>query len=145
MPSNVIDTQSGAITMSKCPCNSSLPYNACCGLYLDDGKAAPSAEALMRSRYTAYTKANIEYIEATMCGEAMSDYNANEARESAERVTWLGLEVKAVERIDADHGAVEFVAHFIDRGQLGYIHERSQFQRVDGCWFYTDGELLNIK
>nr|WP_316226808.1 SEC-C metal-binding domain-containing protein [Bradyrhizobium sp. SZCCHNS3052] len=42
--------------LMQCPCGSGLPYDRCCGPYLDGDDQPPTAEALMRSRYTAYTR-----------------------------------------------------------------------------------------
>ena len=79
--------------MMLCPCGSQKFYIACCGRYLDAGQIPSTPEALMRSRYTAYTQANIDYIQKTMRGKAAQNYNAEETRIWAQKADWQKLEV----------------------------------------------------
>ena len=116
----------------ECPCGSGKPFEACCGPYLS-GTPAPTAEALMRSRYTAYTLADIPYIKKTM----KQPLDERAAQESATSVTWIGLEV-----LDACEDEVEFKASYMEGGQLRVLHERSRFVFEDGRWYYT--EAMNI-
>ena len=127
--------------MSPCPCGSKNTYLACCGPFLT-GKAIPETpEALMRSRYTAYSRADTAYIKKTMRGKPLVSFNEAEAGHWARSVTWVGLEVMDNPRKspNPDQGFVEFVATYIDQGVTKTIHEISQFQLVAGAWFYVDG------
>lgn len=125
--------------MTLCPCGSTKTYEQCCGLYLDKNQVPESPEQLMRSRYTAYSLANIHYIRQTMRGKALLGFNELEAKESASKVTWLGLKVIQSYLETPDKGFVEFSASFLDRNQLKNIHELSEFHRIDTMWFYVDG------
>ncbi len=126
-----------------CPCCSGKSYVDCCGLYLDKGQYAPNPEALMRSRYTAYAQANIAYIMATMTGKAAKDYDPISAKTWAENAVWLGLEiisapkVKSIDKV----GFVEFRAKFSDEAIHREIHEKSHFEKIDGKWFYVNGDV----
>ncbi len=38
-----------------------------------------------------------------------------------------------------DTGQIEFIAAYVVQGRLRRLHEKSQFQGLDGDWFYVDG------
>lgn len=128
--------------MKPCPCGcagvTAKPLAACCGRYLDGGEPAPTAEALMRSRYTAYTILNEEYLLATWHASTRPERLGlmDEAP-----TKWLGLEVKRHEQSDADHAVVEFVARYKVNGRAHRLHEISRFVREDGRWYYLDGDV----
>jgi SEC-C motif-containing protein len=122
---------------STCPCGSKQPYTICCGHYLDDNEAAPTAEALMRSRYTAYTQLHADHVLATWHSSTRPQ-GLNLAQDASK---WIGLEVKRHEQQDADHAIVEFVAKYKSNGRAHRLHEVSNFVREDGRWFYVDGDV----
>jgi SEC-C motif domain protein len=126
-------------TNSKtCPCGSAKPYTDCCARYLDGDEAALTAEALMRSRYTAYTLGREDYLLATWHASTRPA-----ALGLAEDIStkWLGLEVRRHEPQDAGHAIVEFVARYKVGGRAHRLHETSRFVREDGQWFYVDGDI----
>lgn len=125
--------------MSLCPCGSTLPYTACCGRWHAGPQKlqAPDAEALMRSRYTAYVLGLGEYLRDTWHPST----RPAEAIETDTAVRWLGLEVKRHVAGDADHATVEFVARSKLAGRAFRLHETSRFVREAGRWFYLDGEV----
>jgi SEC-C motif-containing protein len=101
----------------------------------------------MKSRYTAFTKGNIDYIEKTMQGPASVEFNFEETQKWANSVTWLGLEI--IDPRATSHGSsagsdviayVEFKAKFREKGKLQTLHELSEFHFIDGRWFYVDGK-----
>lgn len=126
-----------------CPCGRTagkrtLPYIDCCGRYVDDfaRQPAPDAESLMRSRYTAFVLEKADYLLATWDSAhrpAMLDFDTG--------TKWLGLDVRATDRVDADHAEVEFVARSRLHGKGHRLHERSRFIRRDGRWFYVNGDM----
>lgn len=93
----------------------------------------------MRSRYTAYSLANIPYIKKTMRGKPLNGFDENEAMRWAKTVLWMGLQIVSTSLKQEDVGYVEFIAHFVDNKQIKSIHETSEFRREDGAWFYVDG------
>ncbi len=125
--------------MKQCPCGSEIDYSDCCGVYLSDEQIPASPEAMMRSRYTAYSLANIAYISNTMRGKPLIGFVEVVARSWAERVIWLGLKIIAVRIGTPDQGYVEFIARYLEGEQLKSICEISEFHRLDGKWFYVDG------
>lgn len=140
--SAAITAASGGITAPPCPCGSGRGYDACCGAlhraFAETGAlTAPDAQALMRSRYTAYTLDLIEYLLATWHPDTRP-----ETLERGERdLKWLGLEVRRHSRQDADHETVEFVARSKVGGRAHRMHEISRFVRVHGAWLYLDGQI----
>jgi SEC-C motif-containing protein len=125
-------------TPSGCPCGSHLAFAACCGRYLDSDLPAPSAEALMRSRYTAYTLGREDYLRATWTPATCP---ADLQLASEPQPKWLGLDVKRHEVQDACHATVEFVARYKVGGRAHRLHELSRFVREDGRWLYVDGDI----
>lgn len=123
-----------------CPCGRPLPYEACCGLlhraWADSSQGAPDAEALMRSRYSAYVLELQDYLLATW--HASTRPAALEGNEHG--LKWLGLEVKQHKVQDADHATVEFVARSKLGGRAHRMHEISRFVRENGFWFYLDAQ-----
>lgn len=123
-----------------CPCGSQQAFSACCEPYLNDLKQPETPEALMRSRYVAYTHANIPYIQKTMRGKAAKNYDPISAYQWASSVKWVGLTVLKVSKIKKNRGAITFIAVFLDQGQRKEIREKSFFTKIEGQWFYTEGE-----
>ncbi|MEW6513792.1 MAG: YchJ family metal-binding protein [Pseudomonadota bacterium] len=123
--------------MNPCPCGSSRPIAACCGRYLDSQTPAPDAEALMRSRYTAYVLGNEAYLLETWHPTTRP---LTLRLDEEPRPRWIGLTVKRHEMQDANHAVVEFVARYKINGRAFKLHEVSRFVREDGRWFYVDGD-----
>jgi SEC-C motif-containing protein len=133
-----------------CPCGGPA-LATCCGPYIAGAAIAPSAEALMRSRYTAYGQRNEPYLLATWHA---STRPADPIMSEEEKVQWLGLEVKSALRLrqrkadeaDLTRDTVEFVARFKINGRAQRLHEISNFVREpaeggDLRWFYVDGSF----
>ncbi len=126
---------------SPCPCGrrssatQGVPYAACCGRWLERSAAAPDAESLMRSRYTAFVLERQDYLLASWHAStrpATVDFEPD--------AKWLGLEVRRHVRLDEAHAEVEFVARVRHaQGAATRLHELSRFVCENGCWFYVDG------
>lgn len=125
----------------SCPCSSGKKYLDCCGIFIEGKKLPETPEQLMRSRYSAYTRANIDYIEQTMQGPAAKNFNKKEAYQWAKTVKWDGLQVIQAHSQN-DTGQVEFIAHYSFDNKQYQLHEISEFVRKNGRWFYVDGELI---
>lgn len=137
-------------TPATCPCGGAS-YAACCGPYLDGSAIAPTAQALMRSRYTAYTLRNEAYLRATW---HPSTCPADAIVSDDEKLRWLGLEVKSSLRLrqrkaesgtETNSDSVEFVARYKSGGRAHRLHELSRFVRESSGgamrWFYLDGSF----
>jgi len=123
-----------------CPCGSKKPLEACCGRYLSGKEDAPNPEALMRSRYTAYALGDLDYIERTMKGKALKRFNRIATEKSLEGTIWIQLTVLLATE-EGDIGTVQFIASFKQEDQMAAMHEISTFEKVEGKWFYVDGEV----
>ncbi|MFF1442569.1 YchJ family protein [Streptomyces sp. NPDC058295] len=125
--------RASAAVSSPCPCGLPAAYEACCGRY-HAGDSAPTAEALMRSRYSAFVRGDVGYLLRTWHPRTRP-----ERLELDPGMRWTGLEILGTADGSAFHptGTVEFRASY--RG--GALHERSRFERVAGAWVYVDGEF----
>lgn len=128
------------MSSALCPCGSGAPEAACCAP-LHAGAAAPSALALMRSRYTAYVRGAIAYLVETHAAETRSSVDAAAVARWSRETVWQGLEIVATERGGEtdDTGFVEFIARGITNGVPFAQQERSRFKRSEGRWYYLDG------
>lgn len=119
-----------------CPCGSGRPFDECCGPVLA-GTPAATAEALMRSRFTAFSLGDVAHLERSWAPETRP---ADVTVDPDQR--WVRLEVIDTvkgRQLDTD-GIVEFRAHFERNGRSGIRAERSRFRREAGRWVYVDGE-----
>jgi len=129
---------------SECPCGSGKAYHQCCGRYIDANESVPTAETLMRSRYTAYTLANEKYL---LKSWHKSTRPLTLDLDKDMPTQWQGLEIlntRAGGEDDAT-GTVEFVARFSVQNKPGQVHEISEFVREAGQWCYLDGEVPKAK
>ena len=122
-----------------CPCSKKKNYSGCCSVYLDEGKLAPSAEALMRSRYSAYVLKREDYLLATWHPSSQPEKLDLTADTETK---WLGLEVKRHELTAPDQAIVEFVARYKINGRAQRLHEISRFIQLDQRWYYLEGTFV---
>lgn len=126
------------MTIAKtCPCGSGISYQDCCMPYLQKVNPAPTAAALMRSRYSAYVFNDMDYILDTWHPSTRPDSI------SSDNARWLGLTILSTQKGVQPHtdGTVEFIAHYEHDGRLGQLHEVSRFLYENDRWYYYDGEL----
>src|SRR5688572_5365074 len=109
--------------MNPCPCNPAVAYADCCGPLHAGAAEATSAEALMRSRYSAYVRGEAGYLRATWHPSTRPPaLNLDDVATTR----WLGLEVKRHAQMDADAATVEFVARYKSGGAPAVrLHEVS--------------------
>ncbi|WP_405607993.1 YchJ family protein [Polaribacter sp. Asnod1-A03] len=118
----------------KCPCNPSKQYEDCCKKAHQNIQSVATAEALMRSRYSAFVLADIDYLQKSHHSKTRPS-----KREKEEIFTWT----KSVEWIKLDvlqstKNTVEFKAYFYENGSLNVIHENSFFEKEDNYWVYKN-------
>ncbi|MEM7404444.1 MAG: YchJ family metal-binding protein [Pseudomonadota bacterium] len=123
-----------------CPCGSTFALAACCLPFIAELAPAPTAEALMRSRYTAFTMNHVPYLLASWHPDTRPA-----GLTPAPGTQWLGLKIKRTHNGQAGdrHGEVEFVARSKLNGRARRLHETSQFVFNDGRWFYVNGVRHN--
>jgi len=127
--------------METCPCGSGIAYSECCEPYITGKTPAPTAESLMRSRYTAYVVHAIDYlIDTCFKGDRV---NRQSVVDWSEKSKWLGLRIIiATGGCDGDGtGTVVFEATYEQKG-LQYIHhETAHFTKRNDRWMYDDGQI----
>jgi SEC-C motif domain protein len=121
-----------------CPCCSGLPYEICCEPVIT-GAPAATAEALVRSRYTAFAKRCLDHVEHTHAAEIKADFNRAEAETLAEECEWLELRIhKAVEEGDA--AEIEYAVRVRRENRTLIKGVQSRFRRDDGKWFFLSSK-----
>ncbi|MEW2005559.1 YchJ family metal-binding protein [Microbacterium sp. NPDC079208] len=122
---------------ARCPCASGDIFAACCGPLID-GAAAPTAERLMRSRYTAFVREDAPYLLRTWHPDTRPETIGFDTD-----LEWRRLVI--VDRVAGGPfdtvGVVEFEAFWRQGGTRGSLHERSRFVREDRTWFYVEGDI----
>lgn len=123
-------------TETNCPCGSGQSYERCCGRW-HGGEAAPDAESLMRSRYSAFVMCNESYLLAT--------WQSTQRPKSIEfdrNQKWLGLKIVDARTTGENTAEVEFIARFrIGGGSAARLRERSRFVKENDRWLYVDGDI----
>lgn len=131
-----------------CPCNSGKPFRFCCEPAIEGHKPAATAEALMRSRYTAFSLGAVDYLIGTTAPENRNPEDAEILTEQVKCTNWIGLDILATqqgEKGDAT-GMVEFEARFEADEQSGVLREHSNFRCDNNQWYYVDGDVeVSIK
>jgi SEC-C motif-containing protein len=124
----------------KCPCGSTKKYSECCGLYHSGDEKAPTAEALMRSRYSAFVKNEMAYLRETTDPQTLHDIDEAANQEWADRAKFLKLEIiKSEEK--GTKGLVEFKAFYAVDEEEYIHHEISTFRKQAGEWFFKSGKV----
>jgi len=128
--------------VTNCPCGNDTDYKICCQPFLKGTAQPQTAEQLMRSRYTAYTKAKISYIKNTMQGPALKNFDLKSAKVWVKQATWISLNVLNTKAgsSDDEQGWVEFIATYKDKRGIHELHELSEFHKINGKWYYVSGE-----
>ncbi|MBW8333803.1 MAG: hypothetical protein K0M40_17400 [Prolixibacteraceae bacterium] len=95
----------------------------------------------MRSRYVAFTLANVDYLMRSHSSKTRPVKDRKNIEKWAKSVTWMGLAILETEAGEASDeiGYVEFKATYLENGKLQQIHEKSLFHRENGKWVYVSG------
>ena len=124
-------------SVSRCYCGSTIGFRDCCQKYIDGTQKAPTALALMKSRYSAYATHNADYLWNTTHVSQREYYSKDEILHWATANQWQKLEI-----ISATENTVEFKAYFLDENKVNQVHhEFSTFKKENGSWFYVDGKF----
>lgn len=123
------------MSQEPCPCGRGATFTECCARFHSNREKAPTAELLMRSRYSAYVKEDVDYLVRTTWPKSRSKELASSIRQWMDQVQWLGLHV-----LNSNTDRVEFIAEYIADGKPARLHERSVFKKQKGEWFYVGEE-----
>ena len=121
----------------KCFCDTGLLFENCCGQYLENNQKAPTALALMRSRYSAYATHNADYLLETTYISERKYYSKEDILNWATTNEWLRLEI-----ISFTETTVAFKAYFLDENKQSQTHyEFSTFKQENNVWYYLEGKF----
>lgn len=126
-----------------CPCGSGNNYDNCCGEYHSGRSDAPTAESLMRARYSAFVKQEIDYLARTCHPSHAADFDPAAAAKWASESEWLGLEILATDKGGKDDrtGRVEFAATYIVDDEKMRHHEFATFRKEEEKWYFLEGRV----
>ncbi len=125
----------------SCYCGTAIAFQQCCQPLIENKIKAESAEALMRSRFSAYVVKNYHYILQTYGLEQQKQLTISQLAESAKGTKWLGLDVLSHKSINQT-AQVEFKAFYQIDAQFYLMHEISDFIFEQRQWRYTSGQIL---
>ncbi len=125
----------------KCYCNTDKEHDQCCGPIIKGTQKAETAEQLMRSRYSAFVVADINYLLNSHHKSTRPTKERKSILKWTKSVQWIGLEIISTQKGTSTdtEGYVEFKALFMENGKLDCIHENSFFVKENGLWFYKEG------
>lgn len=133
--------------MNDCPCGSGKPFDDCCGPVIDGSRPADTAEAAMRARYSAFTRADVDFLMGTIHSSKRDEHDPKVLKKWATNAQWLGLEI--IETTGGgpgdESGEVEFKARYREKTRRMEHHELASFQKEDGKWVFVDGMPPAIK
>ena len=129
----------------KCPCCSGKLYSECCEPIIKGTRKAGNPEEVMRARYSAYAKVEIDYLVESTESSQRKDLDKQEMRDWAERSKWLGLEIISAPAPEGARGEVEFIARYEDHDTPLEHHELAEFRKIDDEWYFYDGKLVKQK
>jgi SEC-C motif-containing protein len=130
-----------------CPCGTGKDFKDCCEPLLNGSKKAPTAESLMRSRYTAFVVGNIQYIQDTQHPSTREEVDVASIEAWSSQSQWMGLRMVRTEKgLDKDEaGIVEFVASYVALGKEYHHHEEAEFKKDKGVWYFVDGKVMSAQ
>ena len=126
----------------NCPCGSQEAYSACCQPVIAGARQAATAEELMRARYSAYVKVEMDFLFESLHPDRRDEDDRDGSRDWAENSEWHGLEILETQEGGADDetGMVDFVVSYTYEEKRKDYHEEARFDKVDGCWYFTEGK-----
>jgi SEC-C motif-containing protein len=131
----------------SCICGLGESTETCCGPIIKGERLAPTAEALMRSRYTAYVLGEVDYILGSLHPDHRADVDRDATAAWSKSADWKGLEIIATEGggESDEKGVVEFKARFELNGAPQVHHERAHFEKQGSRWYFVDGDIVGQK
>ena len=123
----------------NCPCGSNQSYETCCSKFHSSQQTAPTAEALMRSRYSAFVKHEIDYLKETTWPPYQKHFDEAGYLARAKNSIWLGLEILDIKdgKENDTQGTVTFIAKSMLNSELIEQREKSLFKKKNGVWYYV--------
>ncbi|MBI9085109.1 MAG: YchJ family protein [Desulfobacterales bacterium] len=133
--------------MDTCPCGSNQAYSDCCEPIINGERPAETPEALMRARYTAHSRAQVDFLLESVHPDHRDQHDAKAVRNWSQRSQWLGLEIRDTGNggPEDDTGWVEFIAHYREKENRKSHHEIAEFRKFEEKWYFYDGKAPQIE
>jgi SEC-C motif domain protein len=130
-----------------CPCGTQKPFAQCCEPVLKGERDPISAEELMRARYSAFVRQEIDFILNSVSPSRRKDFDRGGIEEWSRNSEWAGLEIVSTEKggPQDDTGKVEFIARYTQNGEKQEHHEQASFVKLTGKWYFDDGRTPPVK
>ncbi len=129
------------MSTNNCPCDSNIKFESCCGPLIQNQKPAQNPEQLMRSRYTAFTLKNMDYIYETTHPQARLEFDRKSNQEWADQASFSKLEILKSSD-EGNKGIVEFKAYFKLKDTENIHHEVAAFRKQADVWYFRDAKIL---
>jgi SEC-C motif-containing protein len=134
-------------TSAACPCGSKKPYSTCCQPYHSGKALPPTAESLMRARYSAYAMGEVTFVQKSTHPSKLADFDFKASQEWSNQAEWKELKILATEAggPSDSKGMVAFEAHFKMQNKDEVYAERALFERhgPDKKWYFFDGKAIS--
>jgi len=118
--------------MNLCPCQSGKKFSVCCQPIIQGKQKATTALQLMRSRFSAFTLGEIQYL----LDSWHPDFRTN-SLDLDPSIHWVKLEI-----IDSSQSMVHFRAYSLITDQVNILEEKSQFEKIENQWYYRTGDII---
>ncbi len=132
----------GADILDLCSCDTKKPYSQCCEPIIKGIKIADTPANLMRARYSAFARHEIDFIMNSISPDRKKDFDRSGIEEWSTSTDWMGLEIVATDKGGPTDtiGTVEFIASFKDKEEIQKHHELATFLKIKGAWYFDDGK-----
>jgi SEC-C motif-containing protein len=129
-----------------CPCGSKLNVDVCCLPLIQGVKQPLTAESLLRARYTAFTRGDVDYILNTHHSKTRHEVKKEEIEEWSKNSDWLGLKIVQIEAGLANdtQGNIVFGAHYRSEGKEQEHWEKSFFEKENNEWRFLDAKGVQL-
>lgn len=141
---NDVITETGSKIMAElCPCGSEKEYSSCCEPLIKGERTATNPLELLRSRYTAHVKGEVDYIINTVLPSKRKNHKVEGIKKWINTAEWLGLKVVNAPEValGATEGKVEFIAEYREKLRKIDHHEIASFKKENGVWYFDDSEF----
>lgn len=129
-----------------CPCGSQNSVETCCLPVIQEKKQPSTAEELLRARYTAFTRGDVDFILASHHSSTRDSVKREEIEEWSKQSEWLGLKIVQVEdgKAEDESGTIVFGAQYKSEGKTHEHWEKSTFEKDKGIWKFLDAQGVQM-
>lgn len=129
-----------------CSCGSNLEFNACCGPVLTGARKPATAEELLRARYTAFARGDIDFVVNSHHSRTRHEVKREDIEDWSKNSEWLALHVAQIEggKAEDQQGTIIFCAQYVEQGKRQDHWEQSFFEKENGEWRFLDAKGIHM-